>query len=274
VLVVDAQVHIWSHGPPTTPTHRQVGSFTKEELLAEMDAAGVDAAIIHPPGWDHDANQVAADAVAQRPDRFAILGSLPLDQPESRGRVAGWRRQAGMLGLRFALLAPHQRSWPTDGTMDWLWPAAESAGVPIALLAADFLPVVGRVAERYPGLKLIVDHLGGRGGTTPAKDAAYFEKIDELVALARHPNVAVKATGAPGYSSEPYPFRSIHPFLRRIFDAFGPERFFWGSDLTRMPCPYRQVVTLFAEELPWLTGADLELVMGRAVCGWLGWSLP
>ena len=45
-----------------------------------------------------------------------------------------------MLGLRFTFLQPHQKTWPTDGTMDWLWPAAERAGMPVALLAASFLP--------------------------------------------------------------------------------------------------------------------------------------
>jgi predicted TIM-barrel fold metal-dependent hydrolase len=177
-----------------------------------------------------------------------------------------------MLGLRFTFHQPHQRAWPTDGTIDWLWPAAERAGLPIALQAVDFLPVVGRVAERHPGLRLIVDHFGGRGGTGYAKDAAAFAQLPELLLLARHPNVALKATGAPWYSSEPYPFRSIHPYLERLYDAFGPERYFWGSDVTRMPCPWRQVVTLFTEELPWLKGRDLELVMGDALCAWLDWQ--
>jgi hypothetical protein len=84
--------------------------------------------------------------------------------------------------------------------------------------------------------------------------------------------VRSRRTGAPWYSSEPYPFRSIHPYLERIYDAFGPERYFWGSDVTRMPCPWRQVVTLFTEELPWLKGRDLELVMGDALCAWLDWQ--
>src|SRR3989475_6854315 len=80
----------------------------------------------------------------------------------------------------------------------------------------------------------------------------------------------MKATGAPSYSDQPYPFRDIHDNLRRLYDAFGPARWFWGTDITRMPCPWRQCVTLFTEELPWLRGRDLELVMGRAVCDWLG----
>ena len=101
-----------------------------------------------------------------------------------------------------------------------------------------------------------------------------FANLPELLALGQYPNVAVKATGAPSYSSEPYPYRNIHPYLRQIYDAFGPDRTFWGTDITRMPCTWRQCVTLFTEELPWLSGRDQELVMGRALCHWLDWKLP
>ena len=65
-----------------------------------------------------------------------------------------------MLGLRFYTNDRHLQSWFTDGTLDWLWPAAERAQVPVALGAAMFLPAVGKIAERHPDLKLIVDHMG------------------------------------------------------------------------------------------------------------------
>jgi len=272
MLIVDAQVHIWSSGKPTNPHHRQVPVYSKDDVLKEMAAAGVDAAIIHPPAsWDPHSNELAVEAARQHPDRFAILGNFPLERPESRALIDGWTSRPGMLGLRFVFLQPHQRSWPTDGTIDWLWPAAERAGLPVALHASAFMPTVGRVAERHPQLKLIVDHLGRASGT---KDDAAWESLPEMLALAKYPNVAVKATGAPSYSSQPYPFRNLHDHLRRIYDAFGPARLFWGTDITRMPCSWRQCVTLFTEELPWLRGRDQELVMGRAVCEWLGWKHP
>jgi len=272
VLIVDAQVHIWANHKPTNANHRQVETYSADDLLAEMDEGGVHAAVIHPPAsWDPGSNELAVEAARRHPDRLAILGNFPLDDPASRGRIDGWKQRPGMLGLRFALLQPHQRTWPTDGTMDWLWPAAERAGLPIALLAATYLPTVGQIAERHPRLKLIVDHLGRPSGT---KDDAAWANLPEMLALARHPNVAIKATGAPSYSSAAYPYRNIHDYLRRIHDAFGPARMFWGTDITRMPCPWRQCVTLFTEELPWLRGRDLELVMGRGVCDWLGWPLP
>ena len=74
---------------------------------------------------------------------------------------------------------------------------------------------------------------------------------------------AVKATGAPHYSTQGYPYRNIQDGLHRIFDAFGPKRFFWGTDITRMPCSYRQCVSFFTDELAWLKGSELEDVMGR-----------
>jgi predicted TIM-barrel fold metal-dependent hydrolase len=176
-----------------------------------------------------------------------------------------------MLGLRFALLQPHQRSWPTDGTMDWLWPACEKAGIPIALMATDFLPTVATVAERHPGLHLLVDHFGRARG---AKDDAAFANTAEVAALAKYPNVALKATGAAGESSQPYPYRNIHKYTQQIVETFGPPRSFWGTDITRMPCSWKECVTMFTEEMPFLEGRDLELVMGRAVCDWIGWKLP
>jgi predicted TIM-barrel fold metal-dependent hydrolase len=269
--IVDAQVHIWRNNKPTNPNHRQVTDFTQDDLLKEMDAAGVDAAVIHPPGWDPHSNELAVEAARQHPNRLSILGNFPLDRPESRGLIDSWKQKPGRLGLRFTFLQPHQKTWPTDGTMDWLWPAAERAGIPIALLAGNFLPLVGQIAERHRGLKLIIDHLGRPSGT---KDDAAWANLGEMLALAKHPNVAIKATGAPSYSSEAYPYRNIHGHLRRIYDAFGPERMFWGTDITRMPCSWRQCVTMFTEELPWLSTRDKDLVMGRALCTWIGWNIP
>jgi predicted TIM-barrel fold metal-dependent hydrolase len=235
-----------------------------------MDAGGVDAALLHPPSWDPRANEIAIEAARRHPDRLAVLGFFDVADPANRGLIDTWKQQPGMLGLRFAFLKPGTRTWLTDGTMDWLWPAAERAGLPVGLLVPDDVPAVGAIAAKHPGLRLLIDHMARRRHT--ADDAAWAN-LGELLALARYPNVAVKMTGAPAYSTEPYPFRNIHKYLKQIFDAFGPQRCFWGTDITRMPVPWKQCVTLFTEELPWLKGRDLEFVMGRALCDWIGWKL-
>ena len=271
MLIVDAQVHIWGKGLPTNPSHRQITSFTADDLLKEMDEGGIDAAVIHPPGWDPDSRALAIQAARQHPNRLAVLGAFPLDRSESHGLAPGWKQLPGMLGLRFTFQQPHQQTWLTDGTMDWLWTAAKEAGLPVALAASNFIPLVGQVAEKHPEVKLIIDHFGRTGGKT---DEDAFGNLSEMIALAKYPNVAIKATGAPSYSSGPYPFSSIHDYIHQVYDAFGPQRMFWGTDITRMPCTWRECVTMFTEELPWLTENDKELIMGRALCDWLDWKLP
>jgi predicted TIM-barrel fold metal-dependent hydrolase len=269
MLIVDSQIHIWEN-ETMIPTHRQVRTYSADDALAEMREAGVDAALLHPPSTLPNTNATAIAAAKAHPDKFAILGNFALEKPENRGLVATWKQQPGMLGFRFTFNQPHQRTWWTDGTVDWLWPAAEQAGTPIGPLGAGHFDTIAKIAERHPGLHLLIDHMGRGGG---AKDDAAFADLDDLLALARWPNIAVKLSGAPSYSSQSYPWRNIHDAIRRQFDAFGPTRSFWGTDITRMPCSYRQCVTMFTEELPWLTGHDQELVMGRALCDWVGWDL-
>ena len=108
----------------------------------------------------------------------------------------------------------------------------------------------------------------------PPSDGALGPALEPLLAAARHPNVAVKASALPCYSTEPYPCRNLHQYIRRVVDAYGPRRVFWGTDLTRLPCPYRQAVTLFTEELDLISPADRERIMGRGIAERLGWPLP
>jgi predicted TIM-barrel fold metal-dependent hydrolase len=277
MMVVDSQVHIWAADTPDRPwppgrahqAHRP-GPFSKDDLLGEMARAGVDRVVIVPPSWEGDRNDLALAAARAHPDRFAVMGRLALERPESRALLADWKRQPGMLGLRFTFHTAIQKPWLRDGTADWVWPAAERAGLPVMVFAPGSLAQVDGIAARHPGLRLVIDHLA-LGGSL--KGAAAFAGLDDLLALARHPNVAVKASALPCYSAEPYPYRDLHPHIRRVHDAFGPRRVFWGTDLTRLPCPYRQAITLFTEELGWLSASDRDWIMGRGVCEWLGWPL-
>jgi predicted TIM-barrel fold metal-dependent hydrolase len=106
------------------------------------------------------------------------------------------------------------------------------------------------------------------------KDDAAFAHLPQVLDLAKLPNVSAKASALPCYSSEEYPYRGLHSYIRQVHDAFGPQRMFWGSDLTRLPCRYQNAISLFTEELPWLSSRDKEWIMGRALCEWLGWQIP
>jgi L-fuconolactonase len=277
MLIVDAQVHIWGADTPERPWPASGRSrpprpqhFSKDDLLREMDTAGVARIVIVPPSWEGDRNDLALAAARLHPDRFAVMGR-PLLAPAERHLLEHWREQPGMLGIRVTASAEGARELFTDPKNDWLWSAAERNHLPAMVSVSGLLPELGRLAERHPGLRLVIDHLAL---VRNAKDEAAFGDLPQLLALAKYPNVAAKASALPRASSEAYPYPKLHPYLRQVFDVFGPQRMFWGTDLTGIPCTYRQAIAMFTEELPWLRGEDLEWVMGRGICDWLGWPLP
>ena len=282
MLIVDSQVHIWGAdtrdrpwpAPPAglkaVPVHNNGIPFTKEFVIGEIDKAGVDRVIIVPPSWEGDRNDLALAAAAQYKDRFAVMGRLDIYREDAKEQIRNWLKQPGMLGLRFALHTPLLERPFVSGELDWVWHEAEASGVPVMVLVPHRLMAsIARVAERHPDLKLVMDHLGLVHG----KDDEAFAGLGELLALAKYRNVAAKASIMPFYTDDKYPFRKLHSHIRQVFDAFGPKRLFWGSDLSRLPCTYRQGVTMFSEEIPWLSPEDKAWIMGRGVCEWLGWKI-
>jgi predicted TIM-barrel fold metal-dependent hydrolase len=269
LVLTDAQVHMWLSDRQVTPDnahHRRLETFTENDLLSEMDDAGVNRAVVVPHLSDA-ANDRALAAARAFPDRLAVMRSLDVTDSGATSIVANCR-QLGASGLRLSFREHDDRL--TKGDSDWVWPIAEAAGLPIMIWAPGRLSILGRIAESYPGLRLIVDHMGCRRQGL-AKDP--FDHLPELLALAPHPNIAVKATALPCYSRETYPFADVHIPLRSTIDAFGAERIFWGSDLTRLTCSYSACIDLFMHGLPWLSSEDKRLMMGAALCRWIDWPL-
>ncbi len=275
--IVDTQVHIWGADTPQRPWPKRQAPhrpqpITKDDLLQEMKVAGVERAVLVPPGWEGDRNDLALEAARLHPDRFVVMGRLDTDDPKVIDRLPAWTSQTGMKGVRLTFHTPWQLPLLTEGKLEWFWPLAERYGIRVMLLAPHaLLHLIDAIAQRYPGLSIALDHMSIPYHT---KDEASFIGLDKLLALAPRPNIAVKVSGLPCNTTEPYPYSIVQGHIRRVYDAFGPRRLFWGSDLSRLPCSYRQCVTLFTEELPWLTARDKEWIMGRALCEWLDWPLP
>jgi L-fuconolactonase len=267
MLIVDSQVHPWSDGESTG--HHRRSPITGDVLRAEMERAGVARAVLVPPLWDPGGNAYSLALARAEPDRFAVMGLLTQGVAKPDEQLRTWRQQPGMLGIRLLLNTRDRMAPLLRGELAQLWPVAEETGLVVALLIPGALHLVDGIARGHPALNIIVDHLGvSRGSSGPAA----FDHLPALLALAVHPNVHVKAAAVGDYALDPYPFRSLDVTLRRIFDAFGPERILWGSDLSRLHHPYRQCVTHFCETLSWLSGADQKLIMGGNVCRLLGWK--
>ncbi len=137
--IVDAQIHLWKAEsddwkwvPGMKPQLPE--PFTIERALPLMDEAGVDRAVVVPPSWPGDRNDYAIEAAKRYPNRFAVMGRIPLQNPKSAALLPKWKEQPGMLGVRVTFLTPTMAGWLKDGTADWFWPAAEKAGLPVMFL--------------------------------------------------------------------------------------------------------------------------------------------
>jgi predicted TIM-barrel fold metal-dependent hydrolase len=275
-MIVDAQVHLWKAESPDWPwvpgrKAQLPEPFTIEKLLPLMDEAGVDRAVIVPPSWPGDRNDYGLEAARRHPNRFAVMGRIAVTKPESASLLPNWREQPGMLGVRLTFMREQAELLKGNAT-DWFWPAAEKAGLPVMFLAPGNLPKFAPIAERHPGLPLIIDHMSLLQETAQA--GRIREAIDDVVALAKYPNVSVKLSSAPTYSFEAYPWRDMSEHIKRCFDAYGPTRCYWGTDLTNAfaKSTYRQRITHFTEELPFLSASDKDWVMGRAILERLNWK--
>jgi L-fuconolactonase len=276
MIIADSQVHVWA---PNTAERPWLGGqkphmdkpLGPDELLCEMEAAGVHRAILVPPFWDGDRHDLVLEAARRLPDRFAVMGRPNIEGPNAQRLIESWCQQPGMLGCRFSFNRPHQVDMLTQGRIDWLWRVAEDMNMPLMFnVPHPLLHLVDAIAVRHPRLRIAICHLGLPKG----KDEEAFRDLDKLLALAGHSNVSVKISALPDFTNDTFPYRRLHPHLRRVYDAFGPKRMFWGSDLSRSPCSYHQAITMYTEEIPWLSASDKEWIMGRGLCEWVGWPLP
>ena len=138
--IVDAQVHIWGADTPARPWPKRGEPqrpipLGKDDLLREMDAAGVDRAIIVPPSWEGDRNDLATEAAIAHPFRFATMGRIDPQAPASRGQLADWREQSAMLvAVSGAILKKDSESLQGEDVREGLT-AIVSVKVGVALLA-------------------------------------------------------------------------------------------------------------------------------------------
>lgn len=263
MLICDAQVHA-----PSIPNPGQVSGIDYDDLVEQMKIAAVDRAVIVPLQADEAGPDRALAFTQRAPHKFLVMAPPPIDDvPKAvEALLEDWKERQGLAGIRVSFwLRPDLL---TDDGMGWLWRAAERLDLPVMINAAGNVLKVGEIAARYPSLRIALDHMG----LTPFH--VYDDllpAIEPVIALAGYANLSVKASALPASVNEPFPFPSLHEPIRRIVEAFGPRRVFWGSDLTRLPCTYTQCRKLFTDVLDFLSGEDREWISGRALCEWIRW---
>src|ERR1700684_1833932 len=163
-MIIDAQVHVWRAHTAERPWFSNNAHlpkpFSYQNLLAEMISAGVDGAILIPPGWEGDRIDYVTEGAARHPGKFGVMGRIPVQDPANARLLQAWRSRRGMLGIRVSFQKSHNAGWLMDGTADWLWPAAETNDIPVMIFAPGQNAKIRAIAINHPRLRLIVDHMG------------------------------------------------------------------------------------------------------------------
>jgi L-fuconolactonase len=275
-MIIDAQVHAyaancaqypWLH-PNARPTLPEV---TGQQLVAAMDAVGVDAAMLVSP-WEsyRDDTRYAEEVYRSHPGRFRLVAPIDPNGGGVTARIKHWAATPGAAAIRLLFI-------PGDGgrdqaAVDQAVAAAAEAGLVVNVLCWDQLAVVDDLARRFPGAQLVLDHLGLRQPRNPPPPPDPFAALDQVLALARHPSVAVKLTGLATYSHRPFPYPDLWQPVGRVIGAFGAGRCLWGTDWQRVTpfLSYQQGVGAFRDIWP-LSDADKAQLMGETAARIYHW---
>lgn len=270
-MIVDTHVHVWEIDPPKYPIGPTAPNWTAlpdepgtaDELIAEMDAHAVDWAVLVQTSWSTWDNGYIADSVTRFPTRLIGHGLIDPQDPNNAEQARYWVKERGLAGFRF-----HPMYYPAEKILltaqnQALWEEIAALNVIIQFhLRAAQADQVAAIAQQYPHLKLIIDHMGYPDINEPA---AAFQPI---VDLARYPNVYFKLSDVAGRSQQRFPYTDVHPFIQSLLNAFGAQRTVWG---TGYPGHHRakhkwpslaDELRLIREGLPFLTTTDQDRILG------------
>ena len=269
MLTLDAQVHTYERDHPGRPwlgTLYGPAEVTGDQMVAAMDAVGVDAAILVSPFslYRYDASY-ALEVYAAHPERFRLIKPVDPTDPAVADAIAEWAHTGGTVGIR-VFLRDDVSTDPADPGINRVLATAAQQSLPVNLACTGRLDQAEQLAARNPDTRLVIDHLGLPQPRVPPPPAEPFAELPKLLALAAHMNVAVKISGACTLSHDPFPYTDIWGPLGRIFDAFGFERCMWGTDWTRAVgmLTYDQGVSAF-RVTDRLSDSDRAALMGETL---------
>jgi predicted TIM-barrel fold metal-dependent hydrolase len=277
MLTIDAQVHAYERNHPGRPWVgflRGPEHVTGDEMVAAMDAVGVDGALLVSPFsmYGYDASY-AVEVHKKHPGRFGLIKPVDPNDPAVAETIADWAATEGTVGVRVMLNREGVSSDAADPGLNRVLAAAALHSLPVNLMATGRLEQAGALAGRNPDTSVVIDHLGLSQPPEPPAPPEPFAALPNLLALAAHRSITVKISGACTLSHEPFPYKDIWDPLWRIFDAFGLDRCMWGTDWTRAVAllTYEQGVEAF-RVTDRLTDSGRATLMGETLRRVYDWA--
>ena len=220
---IDVQVHAYERNHPGRPwvgTLHGPAEMTGDQMVAAMDTVGVDAAVLVSPfsmyGYDPS---YALEVGAKHPTKFCLVRPVDPNDPGVADTIADWAGKKGTVGVRI-MMRDNVSTDPADPGVNRVLAAAGRHGLAVNLLCWGRLEQAGQMAARNPDTQIVIDHLGLQQPFEPPAPPNCWADLPKVTALAAHPNVAIKISGACTLSHETVPLQRhlgpARPHLRRV----------------------------------------------------------
>lgn len=275
-MMIDSHTHAWEYWPylPAVPDPRSRGSI--EQLLFEMDASGVDKAVLVCANIDHNPenNAYVARCVQQYPDRlyqFADVDSswsTTYHRPAAAQRLRLVAEQYSLKGFTHYLKPEDDGRWLYSEEGLEFFNVAASLNLIASLSSYPHQQAaIQKVAERFPEVPILLHHLGH-------PKVGVKEHLEVLLESATFSNIYLKLSGfyyATSRGQWDFPYRDVHTLVHALYDAFGAKRLCWGSDypVQKQFMTYRQGLEVLrhctfipSEEHPFVLGENLAGILG------------
>lgn len=273
--LIDTHVHVWSDDPaafpfahPTNPNFRPPAiAATAGALLEEMDRYALSHAVLVQViyyGWD---NRYLARCLKEHPGRFRAQGLIDPLGADVADKLETLVREQGFSGVRLSpLYFPGRDEWVDSEAHRRLWQRADALR---AILNFFILPTqlarLESMIARFPGVRVVIDHVA----RIDLKAASAERDLAQLVRLAKFPNVWVKVSELNTMSvSKLPPYADTFDVVKRVSDAFGPQRLLWGTGFpagTRAQAgrpPLDEELAIIRTAIPFWTPAERAQILG------------
>jgi len=266
---IDGHSHVWT--PDTKAYPLAAGfrrfdmnppSFTVEELQVKMQSVGVSRAVLIQMSFYGFDNRYLLDSIRKYPGQFCGVAVVDQNAPEPASQMQALK----LLGIRGFRIYPKNEpigDWLGCESMHRMFAAGAALRMAMCcLIDPDALPALDRMCRDFPDTPVVIDHLCRIGVSGTIQD----QDVDALCRMARHKNVSVKVSAFYALGKKQSPYRDLSPLIKRVYEAFGPERLMWASDSPFQVVGghrYRASIDLVRTGLDFLTAVDKEWLLRK-----------
>lgn len=260
---VDAHVHVWTDDLTRYPiaagySKRDVApaTFCPEKLFSHTTRSGVTRVVLIQIGFYGFDNSYMLEVMCRYRSTFSGVAVIDWHAP-SPGRDMRRLAEQGVRGFRIYPKDAAINTWLDGPGIEHMFATGAEHNLAICpLINVDALPALDRRCEQFPQTPVIIDHLCRIGANEPIRDT----HIERLCAMARHSKVMVKVSAFYALGKKTAPYDDLYDLIRRVYNAFGPQRLMWASDspYQLVDHTYEDSIRLIRDRLDFLTESDKD----------------